>query len=100
MMGANAIRRARQSAMDARSAMFHVHSHGGVGIPEFSDVDMRENAKFVPNFVAVAPQCVHGAIVLSDTAAFGRVWLERASETFVIGTFSVVGMPATSWRAA
>jgi hypothetical protein len=61
---------------------------------------MRENAKFIPNFVSVAPQYVHGAIVLSDTAAFGRVWVDRESMTFVIGTFSAVGMPTGSWRAA
>jgi hypothetical protein len=100
MMGADAIRRARQWAMDGRAAMFHVHSHGGVGIPGFSGIDRRENAKFIPNFLAVAPQCAHGAIVLSDTAAFGRVWLNRVSETIVIEKFSVVGMPTAGWKAA
>lgn len=100
MMSADAIRRARQWAMDDRAAIFHVHSHGGHGIPGFSGIDTRENARFVPNFVAIAPQCVHGAIVLSDNAAFGRVWVDGATGTFVIGKFSAVGMPIESWRAA
>jgi hypothetical protein len=100
MMGADAIRRARQWAMDERQAIFHVHSHGGQGIPGFSGIDARENAKFVPNFVSVAPQCVHGAIVLSDTAAFGQVWLDRKSPQPFINTFSEVGMPVRRWRAA
>ena len=51
----------------------------GAAIPGFSSIDMRENARFVPNFVSVAPHAVHGAIVLSDTAAFGQVWLDRKS---------------------
>jgi hypothetical protein len=100
MMSDQAIRRARQWAMDDRVAIFHVHSHGGRGIPGFSGVDIRENAKFVPNFVSVAPQCVHGAIVLSDTAAFGQVWLGRKSPQPFITAFGEVGMPIRNWRAA
>jgi hypothetical protein len=100
MMSAEAIRRARQWAMNDRVAIFHVHTHGGRGIPGFSGIDMRENAKFVPNFVSVAPQCVHGAIVLSDTAAFGQVWLDRKSPQSFISAFTEVGMPIRSWRAA
>ena len=99
MMSADAIRRARQWALDDRAAIFHVHSHGGRGLPNFSGVDARENAKFIPNFVSVAPHAVHGAIVLSDTAAFGRIWQAGASHTFLIATFNVVGMPIASWRA-
>jgi hypothetical protein len=100
MMSADAIRRARQWAMDEGAAIFHVHTHGGRGIPGFSGVDTRENAKFVPNFCSVAPQCVHGAIVLSDTAAFGQVWLDRKSPQPFIAAFSEVGMPIRNWRAA
>jgi proteasome lid subunit RPN8/RPN11 len=100
MMSAEAIRRARQWAMDERVAIFHVHTHGGAGIPGFSGVDIRENAKFVPNFVSVAPHAVHGAIVLSGTAAFGQVWLDRKSPQPFITTFSEIGTPIRSWRAA
>lgn len=100
MMSAEAIRRARQWAMDGRAAIFHVHTHGGHGVPGFSGVDIRENAKFVPNFVSVAPQCVHGAIVLSDTAAYGQVWLNRTSPKPFIAAFSEVGIPIRSWRTA
>jgi hypothetical protein len=100
MMSAEAIRRARQWAMNDHAAMFHVHTHGGRGVPRFSGTDIRENAKFVPNFVSVAPRSVHGAIVLSDTAAFGQVWLDRKSPQPFITTFSEVGMPIRTWRAA
>ena len=100
MMSAEAIRRARQWAMDDRAAILHVHTHGGRGIPGFSGVDIRENAKFVPNFVSVAPSAVHGAIVLSDTAAFGQVWFGRKSPQPFIAHFTGVGMPIRNWRAA
>jgi hypothetical protein len=100
MIGDQAIRRARQWAMDERVAIFHVHTHGGRGIPGFSGIDVRENARFVPNFVSVTPMCVHGAIVLSDTAAYGQVWLGRTSLQPFIAAFSEVGMPIRTWRAA
>lgn len=100
MMSADAIRRARQWALTDRVAIFHLHTHGGRGVPGFSGIDTRENAKFVPNFVSVAPHCVHGAIVLSDTAAFGQVWLDRTSPQPFITAFSEIGMPLRTWRAA
>jgi len=99
MMSGEAIRRARQWAMDGRSAIFHVHSHGGHGLPGFSGIDLRENAKFVPNFVSVAPHAAHGAIVLSDTAAIGQVWLGRQSRQPFIARFSQIGMPVRQWNA-
>jgi hypothetical protein len=100
MMSEQAIRRARQQAKDTSAAIFHVHTHGGHGVPGFSGVDNRENARFIPNFVSVAPQCVHGAIVLSDTAAFGQVWIGRAGSRPFITRFNEVGMPIRNWRAA
>jgi hypothetical protein len=54
----------------------------------------------VPNFVSVAQHGVHGAIVLSDTAACGQVWLDRKSPQPFIATFSEIGMPIRTWRAA
>ena len=54
MMGPEAIRHALQWAMQEGVALFHVHTHGGSGIPSFSDIDLRENAKFVPDFFKVA----------------------------------------------
>jgi len=100
MMSAAAIRRARQWAMDERCAIFHVHTHGGSEVPSFSGIDNRENAKFVPNFVSVAPRFVHGAIGLSDTAAFGQAWIGRKSSEHFIAQFSEVGLPVRKWRAA
>ena len=100
MMGADAIRRALQWGMQDGVALFHVHTHGGRGVPGFSGIDLRENSKFVPDFFKVAPQCVHGAIVLSDTAAHGRVWFARSQPHHVIASFIEVGVPLRKWGAA
>lgn len=100
MMGPEAIRKALQWAMSSRVAMFHVHSHGGHGIPTFSGVDLRENAKFIPDFFKVAPQCAHGAIVLTADAANGQVWLDRRQPCRPIDAFSVAGVPLKKWRTA
>jgi hypothetical protein len=100
MMGPEAIRRSLQWAMQDGHALFHVHTHGGLGVPQFSVVDIRENAKFIPDFCKVAPQCVHGAIVLSDNAARGQVWLSRACPPLFIAQFTEVGAPLRKWSAA
>ena len=80
--------------------MFHVHTHGGHGIPGFSGIDLRENAKFVPDFFKVAPQCAHGAIVLSDDAANGLVWFGRTQSKDFITSFIEVGVPLRKWSSA
>ena len=100
MMGPDAIRSALQWAMLDGVALFHVHTHGGYGIPGFSSIDLRENSKFVPDFFKVAPQCAHGAIVLSDTAAHGQVWFGRLQPRHVITSFIEVGVPLRKWEAA
>lgn len=98
MMGREAIRKALEWAMQQGHAVFHVHTHGGHGIPGFSGVDIRENRKFIPDFFKVAPKCVHGALVLSDTAARGQVWLERHGRDYPIDDFVQVGASLVKWR--
>lgn len=98
MMGREAIRKSLEWAMQQRHAIFHVHTHGGHGVPGFSGVDIRENRKFIPDFFKVAPQCVHGALVLGDTAARGQVWLERHGRDFPIDDFVQVGASLMKWR--
>ena len=38
-IGGDAMRKALQSAYRPRAALLHVHTHGGRGTPDFSDVD-------------------------------------------------------------
>jgi hypothetical protein len=100
MMGPEAIRKALQWALQDRLALFHVHTPGGRGLPDFSGIDVRENAKFVPDFLKVAPQCAHGAIVLSDNAARGQVWLHQGKPSLPINSFTEIGAPIRTWSAA
>ena len=100
MMGPHAIGKAMAAAFEDVVALFHVHSHGGRGIPRFSSVDLRENRKFVPDFFKVRPQRPHGAVVLSDTYAYGQVWLEPAEPARPIDLFQLVGPQYRKWRIA
>lgn len=100
MMGSDAIRRALQWALQDGVALFHIHTHGGQGIPSFSSIDLRENAKFVPDFFKVAPQCAHGAIVLSDTAGCGHIWFNCSQPHHFITSFVEVGVPLRRWGDA
>lgn len=100
MMGPAAIRKALQWAMEHGHALLHVHTHGGHGIPGFSPVDLKENARFVPDFHKVAPCSPHGALVLSDTAARGQLWLDRNSASLEIDSFVEVGGSLTRWSPA
>ncbi len=97
MMGPGAIRSAMQWALTQRVGIFHVHSHEGVGLPWFSPVDLREQIKFMPSFQNVAAHCPHGALVLSNTAARGRVWLARDEAPVLIDDFIEVGAPLRKW---
>jgi hypothetical protein len=91
MMGESAIRKALQHAMQTRSAALHVHEHGHRGRPGFSGIDIRENAKFVPDFFKVAPFVPHGALVLSQDSAAGQFWERRSGAASPITRFSSVG---------
>jgi len=93
MMGSGAIRKALQASLTSESAMFHVHLHGHRGPPRFSGVDLRETAKFIPDFWHVSPQLVHGANVLSMDSMAGLCWHPRAPTPIPVSEFSIVGAP-------
>lgn len=97
MMGSEALRKALQWAMSGRQCVFNVHTHGGVGVPRFSGIDLRESAKFVPDFFNVAKRRPHGALVLSNTAAFGKVWTSGQKDGVTIDRFVEVGSPLRKW---
>jgi len=98
MMGPAAIRKALQVALSREVGMFHVHIHGHRGRPWFSGVDLRETAKFVPDFWHVRPHLVHGAIVLSLDSAAGLCWHPQSPEPLAFSKFSIVGAPMRLWK--
>jgi hypothetical protein len=81
MMGAAAIGKAMQCAYNKGAediGLFHVHLHEHSGLPGFSEIDLSESMKFVPDFFHAAPMMPHGALVLSDDRAAGLLWRKKA----------------------
>lgn len=100
MIGPDAMHKAMAWAYDKRIALLHIHAHGGSGIPGFSGVDVRESNKFVPDFFKVRPERPHGAIVLSNTHAFGRIWLTPTMPARTIHEFHLIGAHTRKWRVS
>lgn len=74
VLGPTAFRLALQMAYQRQGPVFHLHRHDHRGIPSFSQVDLRESAKFMPDFWKVAPTQPHGTLLLSLDAVAGRIW--------------------------
>jgi hypothetical protein len=99
MIGQEALRKALDLALLQGAGVFHVHMHGPSPRLWFSGTDLREQAKFVPDFFKVCAQMPHGAIVLNDKAAAGRVWFGPAQVSH-INEFNIVGARVAVTRAA
>jgi hypothetical protein len=91
MMGAAAIRKALQFALSYEVGMFHVHMHDSPGIPTPSKTDLRETAKFVPDFWNVRPEMPHGAVIVSRDALSGRCWYPGRRGPIAFSEIGVVG---------
>lgn len=88
MIGRKAFGNSMARACDGPSALFHVHTHGGRGLPQFSGIDLRESRRFVPSFFNAVPQMPHGVLLLSDSAARALVWL--GPDRHPLGTTEVI----------
>ena len=93
MMGPAAIRKAMQRAYNEPVGMFHVHMHDHRGSPWFSQVDLAENNKFVPDFWNARPEMPHGALVLSRDSIAGLCWNPPTKRRQTIDKFTIVGAP-------
>lgn len=93
MLGAAAIRKALQVAYNDRYCMIHVHRHDHHGMPRFSNVDLSESAKLIPNFWNVRPELPHGTVVLSFDAMAGMAWDPRTKGRFTMRELTSVGRP-------
>lgn len=99
MLGSEALRKALELALLQGVGVFHVHMHGPAPRLWFSGIDLREQLKFIPDFFTVCPQMPHGAIVLDQHRAAGRVWLapdriEMIEEFNTVGKQLVIDRPA------
>lgn len=99
MISQEAFRKALELALLKGVGVFHVHMHGLSPHLWFSGTDLREQAKFVPDFFSVCPQMPHGALVLNAKTVAGRVWL-GPSDVRKIDVFEEVGARTLLMRSA
>ena len=92
-IGSNAMRKALQFAYRTRSSLLHVHSHGGRGRPEFSEVDLDSGSEFVPGFFHAIPRMPHGMMVLSSDSASAKIWFDESEIGEYASEFTSVGAP-------
>jgi len=93
-IGPSAMRKALQEAYRHKSAILHVHTHGGKGRPEFSSVDLNSARDFVPSFFNALPQVPHGVVVLSNDSARGLIWTDPLARPQYVDSFQQVGAPS------
>jgi hypothetical protein len=93
LIGSDAFRKALQVAYTQNVGLFHVHVHGHTGVPAPSGVDVRETAKFVPDFFHVRPNLPHGAMILSSDSLSARIWVSSAARPKPVDQFSIIGAP-------
>lgn len=95
----SAIRAALQKALDTGLSCFHVHLHSRL-FPGFGDLDLEEQEKLLPSFVATNGRVPHGALVLSEDGAEARAWLPRTSTPRFARRVAIVGTPLQLSRRA
>ena len=93
MLGPGAFRRILQVAYNNPVSMLHVHRHEHHGKPWFSNFDLSEARKYVPDFWKVRGGYPHGILVLSHDSAAGLIWMPRVDRQTRLSRISIVGAP-------
>lgn len=99
-IGSNAMRKALQTAYQHKSAILHIHTHGGRGRPAFSAVDLNSAREFVPGFFNALPQMPHGIVVLSNDSARCLLWTGPNDRPRYVDAFQQVSAPLIKFGAA
>jgi hypothetical protein len=93
-----AFRTVLQRAYGRQISIFHVHRHEHYGVPKFSEIDIRESYKFVPDFFKVQRSRSHGVLVLSHDSAYGLCWNPGEGLPVPIREFGLIGRPVVTVR--
>jgi hypothetical protein len=99
-IGRSGLRKALQTAYNEAVSMVHVHLHEHRGRPGFSRTDLRENARFVPDFWNVQPSLPHGAVVFSFNSAVGQCWIPGKSLPSGVEVAIVGSAMRCTWKVA
>lgn len=95
-IGSPAIRAALQHALDTGDGVLHVHEHGEAS-PVPSGTDLRTYRELTPSFVAVAPQAIHGGLILGGSGAHCLV-LRPSAKQLERARLRVIGRPMAFWE--
>lgn len=92
-----AIRSALQATLDANAACLHVHVHPPL-MTHFSRLDLAEQDKLIPSFVAAVPTAPHGALVIHGQGGTARLWVPGRQHPILTNRIVTVGFPMhISW---
>jgi len=91
-INADAIRVAMQTVMDSKRGAFHVHLHGGRGLPSLSRMDQEEIPRLVNSLRVVGPRMPHGILLLSGDSCAAWVWTPGSASP-VSARVTIVGHP-------
>ena len=91
-INADAIRMAMQRVMDTKRGAFHVHLHGGRGLPTLSRMDQEELPRLVNSLRVVGPRVAHGILLLSGDSCAAWVWTPGSAGA-VAARVTIVGHP-------
>lgn len=94
-----AIRRMLGYALEGES-IFHVHLHEHLGTPLFSPVDEENLRELMPSFCAVAPQAIHGALLLSGDQGTALGWKFGREAAFAVSRITCIGTPLLRWEVS
>jgi hypothetical protein len=89
-----AIRAALQATLDHGCACLHVHAHPPV-MPYFGGLDLAEQDRLIPSFIATVPSAPHGALLLHGTGGIARIWGPGRGRPPASGRVTTVGFPMT-----
>lgn len=100
LINGDALRDAMQFAYANQLSVFHVHRHEHDGRPWFSEYDLRESNKFMPDFFHVASRGPHGALLLSHDSAVGIVWESKAAKPQLLNEIAALDRSLNVLRAS
>src|SRR5438128_2848906 len=81
-----------QRVMDTKRGAFHVHLHGGRGLPTLSSMDRDELPRLVKSLRVVGPKAPHGILLLSGDSCTAWVWVPGSAAP-VVAQVGIVGQP-------
>lgn len=92
-ISSDAIRKIMQRMFEQKCGCFHVHKHGGSGIPYPSHTDKESLPELAKSLSGISGIHSTGFLILSDNSFFSNAFIDKAKKPSLITNFSVTGSP-------